>query len=355
MHKSLLLIVFNGLVKLPILSPAILFTIISPLLLIGVRRNWKVKKDFFYPISISLLFFLLVTYQVQHIDLKYGALNEYFRHVFPWIFASVGFLFWYQRSQVEIEKIFVGFAWILVLSSISRILYSFIFVGSGFYSLKYSSIFYPDSNFEGFLGLVFYLMASRSKSENFYSARWLFLVVCLLSLSRAVWIVLALYFLKTMWFKQRRHIQAILLLILLFPMLYFMYFFINTVKVDGSFITKLELIQVIFVSFAKTVWLDELLFGIGSGNLIDFYGRESHNLFGLTVEMGLVWLTVYVIAFVYVLKKCLSSVDILFVFLPACISLFPVAYMGPVFLGCYLLDKRRYIQPVKIRFNGARV
>ena len=82
-----------------------------------------------------------------------------------------------------------------------------------------------------------------------------------------------------------------------------------------------------------------LCFGVGAGNSIDVIGRESHNLFGLTLEMGFIWLIIYSLFIYNLLKK--TSIDGTLFFMPILISgiasLLPITYMTFYYVGLLLI------------------
>jgi len=77
-----------------------------------------------------------------------------------------------------------------------------------------------------------------------------------------------------------------------------------------------------------------MLFGVGSGNLANIFRHASHNLFGLTAELGLVGLGLYSLNLFVVLKK--TGFDFFKVVVPVLVagfSLFPIAYLGPMYVS----------------------
>lgn len=328
------------------LSPVFYVGFISLILFIISAVNNKVLSRnalvcltvFIFPTSLILII------QSNIYILKYGIINEFVRHIFPLTFLMIGFNVLYTKSYewlVCCVRSFCKFHVILFsIEFIYRMSFS-LFSGfsiSNFYAFKYHSLLYPDSNFMGlnlvmliiFIDQVLLYKGVFSKLQAvLYKS--ILLVLLFFTFSRTAYVAYSVYLFICLFRISWKNIIYTLFLAL------FIFVLIGNVNLvdiyegvvsDGSYLTKLYI-------FEETLWVlsnsyTSLFIGIGSGNSIDLIGRESHNLYGITLEMGIWWAINYLLLLGFLIY--LGGLRVFFVLLPIIISMFfsllPITYMS---------------------------
>lgn len=346
------LIYFKGLIGNPTLSPVFLAFVAS--IFISLHKlnfkSFSIKGYYACYFLMFLLSVVLIFLQYYFFDLKFGVLNEMVRIAFPWLF-SVLFHFAFINSADRAWKLFYSYSVILFISSVLRVISTIASGNIQFYDFKYDSFLFLDSNFEGFVAFCILLLSFDFKfnSNRRNSLNFILLTVCLLSFSRAIWIALFFYASIRGFFKLSFRAKIIVQALLLLPIYYLIELYLDDITSDGSLLTKVDIITNIFGEYISQSSAFSLLIGIGSGGMIDLFDRESHNLFGLTVELGLIYMPIYTIVFftlVYRVTNHLVAFSILF---PSLISLFPIAYTTSllVFVLCLKYNNNQTISSMK--------
>lgn len=312
---------------------------------------YKVKINRFQFLILFFVFIILIIliFQKEYMYHRNGLLNEVFRNIF-WLLY--GFIFAGLVSNIRkisdwsyvINKSIPFILFIFFVESLYRI-YSGLGSGFNFYNFKFNSLLYPDSNFVAINLLILYIFVDKfcSYISGYKIHKILLIFLILLCFSRTVYLIFIFYifsknfnFLGKKSYKKWIFIVSSIFVTILGVFLIFndLYSYIIT---DGSFLTKLE----IFENFTKYFFSDGLtfLFGVGSGNLIDFTGRESHNLFGLTIEMGVVWIVLIIILFTNFLREKNFSWIVMAVLFSGFSSLFPMTYLT-LFICLFILVAR---------------
>ena len=294
---------------------------------------------------------LLLTQAISH-PLKYGVVNEVGRHVIPFVILVMAIDMVRSRGFVELQglaRIFILSAfWMLMVETIVRVGLSFMQVGVSlnFYAYKYNSLLYPDSNFTAINILVLMVFVDQSKkmSESMFSnsswvlIRWILLAGLILTFSRTAYLIYALYFsfrlivsYRKSVFKMLFSIALMLALVILIGPVY------SAIVEDGSFLTKIDILSAA-MDFVDGKFGSYML-GVGSGNLLDYIDRESHNIIGLMMEMGFIWLLILLLILVFLaFRGGKYTAWLAFpVVLSGVTALFPIAYLGFYFVACALL------------------
>lgn len=172
-----------------------------------------------------------------------------------------------------------------------------------FYQYKFNSIMFFDSNFVG-LSLISFIafidiVYTNTKLKFFLVS--LAVVLLILTLSRAAYIAIAFYF-PLKYFRLKIKIAAVVFILIIG-----LYFF-NGILSDGSFLSKLKILDYFF-DYLRSVDLLAFLFGSGIGSSLDVLGIGSHNLFVLMiVEYGFVFFVWFLFFVVYnIIKTSMSS------------------------------------------------
>lgn len=308
------------------------------------------KKTSFLALFIVFMYVPIIVYQNIFLGLKYGVVNELVRHIFPFVFYLFVSSYLLSKSThmlLRLAKNFISFnTLLLVMETIFRVNAA---GGSGnFYAFKYHSFLYADSNFVALhaLSILFLAFALKGFTHTKINKLNMFLLslVVLLCFSRTAWLVLFVLFYVNFIVKKNKILNAFVLIFgLLFFFILFSGRFFEEALEDGSFKTKMFIFDN-FIDFLSADYQTVLL-GYGSGNLIDVIGRESHNIWGLTMEMGIIWLFSLIVAYAYI-YKCFGKKPFFLLFpvlLSGSISLYPIAYMSLQF-SCvallYFIEKK---------------
>lgn len=323
---------FNGILDLLYLSPALIsILLLSPIVIVHLLSNFKkIKIMELYCFFLILYFGFLLLWQSSVYTLRAGYFNEIVRLTFPLfsllIFSKLSSSYFISEDRLY-DAIFYASVFVLVMAVI-RV---FFFSGGGFYGLKYNSILYPDSNFEGFIAMCLFIFnLCKSSNQRFKKVFIITFISIILSFSRAVWfcsfLSLSLYLLMV---SKYRYFYYCIFVFACISVYGFVSAYIYN---DGSFLTKLD------IYLAALYWFENysvysIIFGIGSGNLILEFGRESHNLIGLTIELGLIS-TFFIVLFWFLLfyYSRLPIRMILPILLCGFVALYPITYLNSVFI-----------------------
>lgn len=306
------------------------------------------SKYFFICMFYTLSLFLILLIQNYLFDLKNGFLNEFARHIPPiLIFFICGDLIknYNLQKTVSLCKKFLFFnIFMYCIECITRILISIMKYGffSSFYNYKRDSIFFADSNFVALNLVVLLIWIDQIKflqndflcSRSVKIIKFLMIILLFLTLSRTAYIIYVLYlvFNLFLYYRKKRFLLYVIYSFIIFLLPSTVFYIIN----DGSFNTKID----ILFGFINFMSIESFFIGIGSGNAIDYLQMTSHNIFGLTLEMGFIWFLLMVSLFVYIIKQgkkyaFLVSFPII---ISGIVSLFPIAYLSFYFICIVLLN-----------------
>lgn len=330
-----------------ILSPILfVFGIFFPVFLYQLFKNKSILKIQLFFISYIFIVFLVILSQKTFLYHKFGIINEVFRHIF-WVFYGVVFLGFVVKLKNKEDFYFVinkSIFFITLIFIVEFLLRMYSGVKSGsldFYSFKFNSILYPDSNFVALNLLIFYIFIDNFSNKIKYIKIYknILLLLMFFCFSRTVYFLFILYFsvnffklYKTSYNVWLTRFLGCFLVILTFSIIYnnlLLY-----VQSDGSVNTKFE----IFDGFLYVFSLDNYnpFIGLGSGNLIDYIGRESHNFWGLTAEMGGIWSVLIVLIFARLIFENNFFWVTLTILISSFTAILPITYMT-LFFCLFLL------------------
>jgi hypothetical protein len=338
MNWLILLALFGlvpGLSKLPLYQPVLyLIPILGLRLLDGAKLASTAWGRQVICLLCCILFFMLLLVQSWN-GLQIAFLNEFARLCLPFIVALLSFqvfLVTCPDAQREMAmRVFVrGSLIILSIDCAARICEPLLNGSMGRYDYKYGGLFYSDSNFNGVIaGCIYCLIFDLGKSWR--NSRIHAILLSLLSFSYGVYIsltaVIVWRYISRVHGNVRETTLLIAALFLISPVVIFGgIIFIESIFSNGSFLTKLEIVELVFAFYSnhiETIWT-----GLGSGQMREVLGWDSHNLVGLSAELGLVGSLTLLLLLLF-LWSC-SSYTSLFLTLVGGFSLFPVAYLAPI-------------------------
>jgi len=280
----------------------------------------------------AIILFLVLVYQHYSVGLSKGILNETGRLVFPVI---TGFLIIviFDMLPDQGKKVstayFIGTCMLLLGADLLvRLIENGTFFPSlSRYEIKRGGLIFVDSNFNGFIAFLFYVETAKIN----YRFRWVFLIFAIWSVSIAVYLCVILHFVISFGKKYKFTSFASYIILIISLVL-----FSNLIFEDGSFQTKLEIINVA----SKGVFHHSLISGVGFGNFNTVFDirHPSHNLFGLFAEGGILFILSLLIIFFWLYRNG-ARLTIFYSLVIGAISLFPVAY-----LACYYILVRMVSQ-----------
>lgn len=320
------------------LSPIIfIFLIAFPIFLYRLCIFGKIYSIEIYFILYIFCVTCILTLQKYFLYHKYGFSNELFRHLF-WVFYGLLFFEFARNIKNKLDfytivRYFVNISLVVfIFELLFRLFFAILSGITSFYSFKFNSILYPDSNFTGISLLLIYIFINNFpkafKNIHYYNYILIFLII--FCFSRTVYFLFLVYFLFNIIFSRKKYIKNwIYKCVIVFFVLFFSLFvgssLYDYVEEDGSFNTKFE----IFDGFVYILNNEDYsyIYGIGSGNLFDYINRESHNIWGLTAEMGFFWLVIFLIFFIRLLfeKKFFWLTVVLLV--SGFTAILPITYM----------------------------
>lgn len=346
-----LIFYLKGLSSSVFLQPTIYFTgflILFTFAYFSKNSNIKYRLFFIAMIVIGMMFNLII----QHIFIHHinGFLNEFGRVVFPYIATFVAF---FTIKKLQSNLIWKGLIKItiilLLIETIYRILVSGVYIPSfeNRYLIKGGGIMFIDSNFTGYVAGVIYLLLPKFKGilNKVYIYRVILIFIILYSMSYSVFA--GLFILLVIFFIQKFYILRIFGIIFLTIILYFLYDFISN---DGSFLTKIEIINLAYEYVTSHNFFD-LVIGIGHGNFAEYFDETSHgahNFIGMSVEGGLIFLLINISVYYYFYKNKDNRRAIIFIVWTGIVSMYPMAYMSVVYV-LLLFDKNKDFYQIKYR------
>ncbi|TGG88019.1 hypothetical protein [Geotoga petraea] len=282
-------------------------------------------------IGLSILFLFFV--QDIRGDLADGYLKGLARIYIPMLYYPLTIHLLRNEDKDILFKIINIFIKINIFMYFIDFIYRFINVGyisfQNFYIYKYNSIFYADSNFIAvmILGMFFFL---RSLEEiykiNYNKEKLILFILLLFTFSRAA--IVSFIILNFFKIKKYSILEKVMIFLLLSLLSFLLWLFFSD---DGSLITKFEIIDFSIRIMSENI--GNFIFGIGSGNLKNVFIRESHNLIGLTAELGFLGILIYSFNLWYIYKQI--KIYFIYIFLPILISglsMFPITYLSPIYI-----------------------
>lgn len=330
----------------------VIFIFSFVLFCINILQKKTIQYDSFRILLYSVLPILLILLiQNNYLGLKYGIVNEIGRHIVPLLYISILY-FVINNKVINIKLLcqyFIKFNMLLLIVELFyRIMLSIKYNGITFqyYSYKFESLIYPDSNFVGLhiLSLYFFIKIYAKHYNLKYEKLYYILSIALLifAFSRTAYLIFIFYLIIKIISKYKKSIFRFFITIIFLSIIIIVSFdVISDILDDGSFKTKLYIFNEFMNIFFLNISIFTILFGVGAGNLVDIIGRESHNLFGLIFEMGFIWLIVYIYT-LYILIGKISKNAFLFllpIIISGLFSLLPLAYMSFYYVGLLLIRK----------------
>lgn len=280
------------------LSPVYLFfTLFIVLVFAYFIKERKYKVDYnFYMGVLGLLYSGILFIKVT----DFGTYINFIMCMILLIFYPM----LYQRHTIKVTKIVYLTIFLLLLLYFSEAAYRFLNPvitpamlkntdeSLLFYQFKFNSIMFTDSNFVALslISLLYFFITILPKGYFKVIVILSVLVLILLTLSRAAYIsTIALLFLHYAKLKYKVIVGFVFL---------FLFIIISSyIFQDGSFLSKLTIID-LFIKYLEKTTLLTLLLGSGIGSSVEVLGVGSHNLFVLlAVEfgfIGLFWFLIYV-------------------------------------------------------------
>ena len=210
-----------------------------------------------------------------------------------------------------------------------------------FYAYKGHSFYCEDPNYHVInclvmLQLTYYLEKQTSKS--FFKKRVAVLILSFLTLSRALMIGIALYYIYRYILVSIKKGNVVLLSGIVAIAFVALICVLPTIQDDYSFRTKIEILESVQAIQSSPSY--DYLLGFGVGNYViyfkEFLGerRGCHNLAGFAVEMGVLWFILTLIFWygIYRVTGDFFKILLLPMAAVALISLYPSTFLGPVYL-----------------------
>ncbi len=291
--------------------------------------------------------FLIVCWQQKFLDCYNSFLDSTTNLVMSTLFFSIAWILFsrepkstlIQGLQLALKCLLT----ILVVDTVWRMAIP-LYQGVSFmhiYSFKTNTPFFPDSNFHCanclvMLELSYYL--EKHTSLSYSHQRVATVVLSLLTFSRALIIGVVLYYVCRYIFLSLKKGNVILLASVTATAYVAMVYSLPTIEADGSYQTKIEIIEAVQQISSSESY--NCIVGIGDGNYKRYSESEynrmraCHNLLGFIVEMGALWslLTLLWWIGIYRITKGflrVLAIPLLTIFL---VSLYPTTFLGPVYM-----------------------
>lgn len=337
-----IVIYFNGVIRMPALSPAIIIPMIFFFIYIySSLFKKKINHIFFVFLFMAIFSLMILNYQFDNLVLISNYYNEIGRICVPFI-TTIGFLYFYNKEKKlfehNVKLILTIVAYIFFIFGILRVVLA---GGAGLYSFK-DSFMFADGNFDGLIILYIYMIAMSAGYID-RKLRLIFIFACILSFSRNIWIGLFIFEAYRFYIRNKM-ISSIFLFLILCLLIHPLYTMYNDIVTDGSFLTKLEIFN-FFIQWVNNSKIDNLILGLGSNNLMMFFERGSHNLFGLTIELGFMFMSVYLLFLITFtcrfINKRYRFIVLFVVILTGFVSLYPITYMSVFYIYTLFFYKIR--------------
>lgn len=338
--------------------PVYFFSIVGFLgFILNAILHKHVKYDSLSIYSILLMFYFILFFTLSHkSDNSFGvlinillSLSMFFvaRRVLPYITSN-------QIHSISVSFVLVSIP-LLFFESFYRItnpvdmpyLLPGLDESLAIYSYKFNSIMFQDSNFVALFILVllfFWVYINRFSGKGKLVALVL-VALLLLTLSRAaaltVFVFFMLYFFRGRFYKVRK-----LLYFVLIPLSLIAFNYLRSFSyLDGSFSSKFYIVD-LFLSYLSSASFNELVFGVGFGNAVNYLGIGAHNIFVFYfVEVGIVgFFLLFRLWWLVLIKSKYKAGAVVFPFVLAGLSLTStsVPYLYIIFAIIVELESREY-------------
>ncbi|WP_324018271.1 hypothetical protein [Aeromonas caviae] len=226
-----------------------------------------------------------------------------------------------------------------------------------FYSFKYSSIMFFDSNYVGLMGLLMvytirYMKWLEPDGRMLSVMELLSFIIVVLSFSRSAIFSMLILYIAIIYISFRSTILRVNLFILSLAFLSLgLFIWGNNINInDGSFETKLEILKSLYNKYDSIDFIQLLL---GAGPVVGGYvfsykdGAYAHSLIPLVLgEMGLVGVCLLIVIYCYIVAKIKrwGGLFIIITFLPglSLIDPYQIMYVWVVALIIYTKDSKKY-------------
>ena len=337
---NFLLIVFSGFYLTGILNISpIYFTTILAMILILINILYR-KKIFFNKItiiSIIIIGYILIINEKNKIQY-----NRTFSYIFNYIYIILiqQSIFLIKKDQLKkIVNYFFKFnLLLLVLELLIRLINIKNFDFSKFngnkllyyYSLKFNSIMYMDTNFMGMFILVILMLAVYLKLKNLNIL--LLKIIFLFTFCKAAIGVYFLRNIKKYWLATVPILMIVVIIVIKDPYSLLVRFYILNKYID-------------FLSNAN---LSKILFGVGLGNSLEAIGIGAHNILITNfLELGVFGSIFNFILWYLIYKEDSKTLFILIPFFIAGIIFAPTS-TPYLYVACFIIirmeNKRNYIE-----------
>lgn len=224
-----------------------------------------------------------------------------------------------KRKKLKYSVVYVHFCIIIYCFELITRFYSHDFVILNLINPSfYVNLFYPfkeniilggnDTNFIAthLLIIFFYsLYLQRRFQLKLYTEMIFILILLFFTFSRSGWISFSIGFpfMILIHSKKKQNIDYRKIFLFSVIVVFFLFFIMNTF-VDGSFLTKIDIVNKT-INYVNTATLRDLIFGLGYLNSIQIIKYNvAHNLIStLIIDTGIVSLILMCIIWIYIIKK----------------------------------------------------
>lgn len=332
--SAYLLIVFSGFyLNVLSISPIYVSTACACVLLLfgWIKCRFRLEGDRSILWAMVFIVYLLLT----HIDVRKD--SAFYNTLFSLLYYIVSFpviCLLSKEETVTYARKFINFTIVLCIIEASwRISHPIVRnLGQNFfYNYKYNSIMYHDSNFVGiYLISVFFLIIYLQNKAGIVlkKQKILTLVLIILTFSRsAILVSIAFGFLLDNSISKSFKTFAIM-----FGIYFAISVLTNLIMNDGSFLSKLEIINraIRYYHNASSV---QRLFGVGLGHTIDYLHIGAHNfIVTYIIETGIVGFCILVIMWINIFFS--SKKQVYYVMIPFLFAGFSMAQHFLPYLYC---------------------
>lgn len=351
-------VIFSGFFLLGInkyISPIYIVFLLSLAFLLFYLHKINRKAILFFCLAVIPTLLIIVGQNIIY-ELKHGIINEIGRHIIPLLYITLLLSLSERYDNRNLDKLahrFIRFnVYLLSFEGFFRITKSILSgAGGSFYAYKGNSILFPDSNFVGLqiVGLYLFIEFFFTKKTIYTKYKAILLILLVLTFSRTAYLILLPFLIWKLWKNTHLLLKIFVSTIGSFGFVIALIKIYNDIVEDGSFKTKVKIYENFIDLFIDDLNNTTFFLGIGSGNLISIINRESHNLIGLTFEMGFIWVIIFMGTIIY-LGKISGKKGILYVSLlmiSGIISLLPITYMTFHYASLILL----YLNHKKCNFQ----
>lgn len=312
-----------------VLHPVLLFALIAILFCFYHLFFTKtVRRIDIVNLSLFLSAAVFVVLQNSIVGLQYGFANELGRFCLPFItLLTLSYIFRSREAQLASMHAVTAF---LIVDTVYRIVLNnpVNLFSADRYLVKAGGLLFMDSNFTATFSAVILVFMYENGIRSRYIF-WTNVFIVIACKSYAVWFGLALVLVFA--FAIRRIFTPGIFLSTTVILLFAITFLDSeqTIEflsaIDGSLASKAKILftarDLISLHGQSIFW------GIGLGNFSQFSNYASHNIFGLTVELGLIGTGILMVPYIVALAKKENRNTVAFVLVTGG-ALFPVLYLG---------------------------